>query len=144
MRWAEFDTEDTVGNRLDKPLSFLQRADLDWGSRCGGSVVMDVAQDDLMAVVTRPGPPCSPCWGSPGQPAVRLSTSSDSVHRGHSHLGTEEQLAELEGRRMAMNKQTQYMFYSLLSPVFGEGCCLLPRPRIITDMRNCSESFHAY
>lgn len=70
MRWAEFDTEDTVGNRLDKPLSFLQRADLDWGSRCGGSVVMDVAQDDLVAVVTRPGPPCSPCWGSPGQPAV--------------------------------------------------------------------------
>lgn len=132
MRWAELDAEDTVGNRLDKPLPFLQRADLDWGSRSGGRVVMDMAQDDLMAVVTRPGLPCSPRWGS------------DSAHRGHSHLGTEELLAKLEGRRMALNKQTQYMFYSLLSPVFGEGSCLLPRPRIITDMHSCSESFHTY
>lgn len=70
MRWAELDAEDTVGNRLDKPLPFLQRADPDWGSRSGGRVVMDVAQDDLVPVVTRPGPPCSPRWGSPGQPAV--------------------------------------------------------------------------
>lgn len=70
MRWAELDAEDTVGNRLDKPLPFIQRADLGWGSRCGGSVVMDVAQDDLVAVVTRPGPARSLHWGSPGQPAV--------------------------------------------------------------------------
>ena len=88
-------------------------------------------------------PPMLPMLGQPWS-ARHLSTSSNSAHRGHSHLRTEELLAELEGHRMALNKQTQYMLYSLLSPVFGEGCCLLPRPRIITDMHSCSESFHAY
>ena len=64
-------------------------------SRCGDSTVRAVAQDGLVAVVTRHGPPHTPHAGKTWS-ACHLSTSSDSAHRGLSHLGTEEWLAELE------------------------------------------------